>query len=134
MRIDYPIVNKDILLQLAAKAMNDTLGPEGLLPSSLFFCELTRVCTRFEIPKSRESLGERAKMVHTARIEMDIIIAKMRTARALKNDVLAAADMVFDPEYQVLVSYEKDINRRLGECLGPFIVLNMNQDMKLVYV
>ena len=43
MRIDYPNVDKELLLQLAVKAMNDSLGPEGLIPSSLVFGELPRV-------------------------------------------------------------------------------------------
>ena len=33
----YPNVDKVLLLQMAIKAMNDTQGPEGLVPSSLVF-------------------------------------------------------------------------------------------------
>eukprot|EP00171_Calliarthron_tuberculosum_P007112 IDg7112t1 len=67
MSIDYPTANKDLLLHLTVKAINDTLGLEGLVPSSLVFGELLRVYTRSEIPKPRGSLVKRAKMVHTAR-------------------------------------------------------------------
>eukprot|EP00171_Calliarthron_tuberculosum_P007113 IDg7113t1 len=93
MRIDYPIANKDLLLQLTVRAMSDNLRPEGLVLSSLVFGELLSVYTRSEIPKPRDSLGKRAKMVHTARIEM------MRTSHALKHAVPAAADIAFYPGY-----------------------------------
>lgn len=65
---------------------------------------------------------------------MDRIMAKMRTARALKNAVPAAADMVFDLGDQVLVWREKFINHCIGELLGLFTVISINPDKKLVYV
>lgn len=115
MRINYPVANKDLLLQLAVKAMKDILEPEGIVPSSLVFGELPRIYTRSEIQNPRDYFGERAKMVHTAGIEMDLIMAKMRTAGALKHAVPASADIVFDHGDQVLVWREKVINHRIGE-------------------
>lgn len=36
-RIDFPHIDKEVLLALANTAMNDTCGPEGLVPSLLVF-------------------------------------------------------------------------------------------------
>eukprot|EP00171_Calliarthron_tuberculosum_P022911 IDg22911t1 len=33
LRIEYPTAPKELLLKLSVKSMNDTLGPEGLVPS-----------------------------------------------------------------------------------------------------
>eukprot|EP00171_Calliarthron_tuberculosum_P023357 IDg23357t1 len=39
LRIGHPKAPKKLLLQLSVKSMNDTLGPEGLVPSALVFGE-----------------------------------------------------------------------------------------------
>eukprot|EP00171_Calliarthron_tuberculosum_P019742 IDg19742t1 len=46
--LTYPSADKSLLLQLSVKAMNDTLGPEGLVPSSLVFGEYPKVYTPSE--------------------------------------------------------------------------------------
>ncbi len=97
MRIHYPNTDKELLLSLAVKAMNNTLGPEGLVPSSLVFGELPQDHTASEIPKQRDTLGERAAMAHAARTEMQRIMARMRVARGLKHAVPRAADESYDP-------------------------------------
>ena len=83
MRINYPNVDKGLLLQLEVKTMDGTLGPEGHVPSSLVFGELPRVYTPAETPKTRDTLGERAEIVHAARNEMQRIMTSMRISRAL---------------------------------------------------
>eukprot|EP00171_Calliarthron_tuberculosum_P005792 IDg5792t1 len=102
MALDYPQVDKGLLLQLAVKSMNDTLGPEGIVPSSLVFGEYPKVYTTSETPQQRPSIAERAKMLHTARIEMQKHMAKSRIARALKHSVPPAADNHYQPGDQVL--------------------------------
>ncbi len=92
MRIFYPDADKKVLLSLAVKAMKDTLGPEGLVSSSLIFGELPQIHTASETPKPRDTLGERSAMVHAARTEMQRIMAKMRVSRGLKHSVTQAAD------------------------------------------
>ena len=130
----YPNVYKTLLLQMAIKAMNDTLGPEGLVPLSLVFGELPRVYTASETPQPRDTLGERATMFHAARTEMQRIMAKMRVARGLRHSVPLAANRAFDPGDQVLVWREKIVNHRIGEWIGPFTVLCMDASKKLVYI
>eukprot|EP00171_Calliarthron_tuberculosum_P000830 IDg830t1 len=75
MRIDFPRAPKELLLQLSVKAMNDTLGPEGIVPSLLVF--------------------DRAKMAIAARKEMSRHMAKTRVNRALRHKIPSAADRSF---------------------------------------
>ena len=113
----YPNVDKTLLLQMAIKAMNDTLGPEGLFPSSIVFEEVPTVYTASETPQPRDNLRERAKMGHAARTEIQRIMAKMRVVRGLRNSVPLTENRTYDPGDQVLVRLEKIVNHRIGE--GP---------------
>lgn len=134
LNLDFPGVNKSLLLQMAVKAANDTLGPEGLVPSSLVFGELPRIYTPSETPERRDTLGQRAALVHAARTEMQKLMAQMRIARGLRHTVPPAANNNYDPGDQVLVWREKIVNSRIGEWLGPYTVLGMNAEKKLVYI
>ena len=58
-------------LALAVKAMSDTLGPEGLVPSALVFGEFSPVFTRSEMRHARATLESRAALVALAREEME---------------------------------------------------------------
>ncbi len=64
---------------------------------------MPQVHTALEIPKQRDTLGERAAMVHAAQTEVQRILARMRVARGLKHSVPRAADESHDPGDQVLV-------------------------------
>ncbi len=83
------------------------------------FGELPQVHTASEIPKQRDTLGERAAMAHAARTEMQRIMARMRVACGLKHAVPRAADESYDPGDQVLVWRERVVNHRIGEWIGP---------------
>ena len=39
LKFDHPSLQRQVLLALAVKAINDTLGPEGVIPSALVFGE-----------------------------------------------------------------------------------------------
>ena len=39
LKIDFPKMSRQLLLALSVKSMNDTLGPEGIVPSVLVFSE-----------------------------------------------------------------------------------------------
>ena len=118
-------------LAASVKAMNDTLGPEGLVPSALVFREFPPVFTKSEAPAARLILGERASVAQSARKEMGKL---MGVRRALHHRTLSAADRFYQPGDQVLVWREKIVNHRIGEWLGPFTVLCTDESRKLVYV
>ena len=64
----HPRINDDLALALAAKAMNDTVGPEGLVPTLLVFGVVPKIPVG-----SEENCGmnqkERFRAMATARAE-----------------------------------------------------------------
>lgn len=68
----HPDTDKDLSLSLRVKAMNDTLGPEGYVTSSLVFGEFPAVYTKSEAPKTRLSLESRSALAIIARKESEI--------------------------------------------------------------
>ena len=61
LKLGHPLVQRQLILALAIKAMNDTLGPERHVPSSLVFGEFPSLRT-FEGPLvPRPTLAERAE-------------------------------------------------------------------------
>ena len=83
------------VLAASVKAMIDTLGPEGLVPSALVFGEFPPVIKKSEAPAARLKLRERASVAKSARKEMGKIIAEMRVRRALHHKTLSAADRFY---------------------------------------
>ena len=114
--------------------MNDNLGPEGLVTSSLVFGELPGVKTASGTPQPRDILGGRATMAHAARNEMQRIMEKMHVAIGSRQSVTLTANQTYDPGDQVSVSPEKVVSHRIGEWLRPFVVLGMEASKKLVYI
>lgn len=130
----YPKADKHLTLSLSVKAMNDTLGPAGVVPSALVFGEYPPVFTRSENPPSRPNLEERAKIASDARKEMERHMAKMRVDRALRHAVPPAADVSFSSNDKVLVWRERIVGGRIGEWIGPFPVATWDPARKLVYI
>lgn len=56
LKIEHPTADKHLTLALCVKAMNDTLGPNGVVPSTLVFGEVPPVFTRSETPKNRPTV------------------------------------------------------------------------------
>lgn len=111
----HPKTEPQLSIALAVKSMNDSLGPEGLVPSLLVFGEYPKVATRSEIPTTKLTLGERSKVAVIARKEMERIMAQMRVSRALKHAVPPATLEDFKAGQNVLVWREKLIANRIGE-------------------
>lgn len=124
MKASRPDVNKDLALALSVKAVNDTLGPEGLVPSALVFGEFPQVGTRSEVREEMPSLKKRATLADLARREMGERMAELRLKRALHHAVPPACDRSYQPGDKVLVWREKLIADRIGEWLGP-LMLNL---------
>ena len=130
----YPLQDKSLLLQCAVKGMNDTLGPEGIVPSLLVFGEYPQAFTRSEVRPNRPTADKRVKIANDARAEMAKYMAKVKVARVLKHRIPPAADIVLEPGDPVLVWRENVVNNRIGEWLGPFKVDNYDASRKLVFV
>jgi hypothetical protein len=79
---EHPDLQPSMRLSINIKALNDTAGPDGLVPSLLVFGvfpispEISR-----EFPAQRSRL----KTMHTAREEYEKVIAKERILRGLNK-------------------------------------------------
>ncbi|PXF40714.1 hypothetical protein BWQ96_09547 [Gracilariopsis chorda] len=130
----YNNVEPDYALAASAKAMNDTLGPEGLVPSALVFGEFAQIHTRSEPPDQRETVASRAKVASSARTEMQKHMAKLRLDRALKQKTPAAADRTYQVGDKVLVRREKVVGSRIGEWMGAFTASAIVEAKNIVYI
>ena len=60
LRVDHPRLKKEFLPSLAVKTSNDTLGPEGTVPSALLFEEFPLLRSFLGTKVPRATLAERA--------------------------------------------------------------------------
>ena len=100
-------MQRQVLLAPAVKAMNDTLGPEGIVPSSLVFGEYPSLRSFVGPVLPRPSLAVRAEVAQEARQLMAKYMAQVRIVRALKHNTPSATDHVYQPGDKVLVWREK---------------------------
>ncbi len=131
---EYPKTDMKYALAVSVKALNDTLGPEGFVPSSLVFGEYPQMVTPSESRPSRGTNMELARIANFARNEMETIMAHIRLKRSLNHTVPPAADRMYEKNDQVLIWREKIIANRIGEWMGPYIVESYNPEKKLVSV
>ena len=82
LKTDHPKATRSLLLRMAIKAMNDTLGPEGIVPSALVFGEFPSIRPFFGPPKYRPTPVERAEIAHKARKIMSQELADKKVRRA----------------------------------------------------
>lgn len=114
--------------------MNDTLGPNSAVPSTLVFGEHPPVFTQPLTSKIPSKLEGRAKIAFNARKEMKNYMAKLQAGRALRHAIQVAADVAYERNYEVLIWREKQINNRIGRWKGPYIVEDWDPGKKLAYV
>ena len=113
-KLEVPNVNQHLALQIAVKAMNDTMGPEGLVPSLLVFGVLPRMPPRKPNLPGHE---DRIRALQIARLEMSEIVAKLKVTTALRTRVPPAASYLIKPGEQVYVH-----NENARRWTGPFTV------------
>ena len=86
-----------MLLSIAVKAMNNTLGPDGIVPSALVFGEFPSLRS-FEVPRiPKATLADRAHIANFARKVMSEELANSKITRALRHNVPNASDRTFEP-------------------------------------
>ena len=102
---EYPSLNRELALRISVKAINDTMGPEGLVPSLLVFGCLPR----FSATDSNISdQKKRMQALKEARKEMSSIKAELRIRKALMSRAPRSTDIILEPEDQVRVFRETD--------------------------
>lgn len=100
---EYPSLDPEIALRCAVKGINDSMGPEGLVPSYLVFGVLpTMPAMRTELPNQKD----RMQAIATARSEMATISAKLRIQSALRAKLPPATSYNVSPGDQVYVFRE----------------------------
>ena len=67
LKLDHPSLKRQVLLVVAVKAINDTLGPEGTIPSALVSGEFLSLHSLDGPNIPRPSLAERANSAQKAR-------------------------------------------------------------------
>ena len=134
LKLEYPRVKPSLLLSMSVFAMNNTLGPEGVVPSVLVFGEFPSLRTLHEAPIPKVALVDRSRIANAARKEMEHHMAHMRVQRALRHQVPRSADTVFQPGDKVLVWRERIVNNRICEWVGPCDVVTVDYSAKIVHV
>jgi hypothetical protein len=76
--VEIPDIDKDIALQMAFKAINNTTGPDGLVPTLLVFSAYPRMV---ELDTPSPSVTQWANAVKKAMVE----ICKLRAERQVAN-------------------------------------------------
>lgn len=120
-RYTHPTVSPLYLLKVAVKAMNDTMGENGLVPSRLVFGMIPRFpIINTDLPTQKE----RMEALKTAQAEMNSIVAERRVVEALTRNIPPAADRVYKLGEEVLVYSEAK-----REWVGPFEVVHVHGRM-----
>jgi Reverse transcriptase (RNA-dependent DNA polymerase) len=107
---DFPGTDAVVALQLAVKTMNDSLGPEGLVPSYLVFGTLPRFPG---LPSPHRPQAARLQAMYSARQEYDSIVARIRVQRALKSRTASAVDAVYRVG-DIVATYRERAKRFVG--------------------
>lgn len=114
--MEHPGHPKEIVLALSNKAMNETMGPERLVPSLLIFIVIPRVSVATsKIPDQ----AARLSMIQTARDEMESIAAKLRRKTVLRARLPEAAHSILTEGDPVLVWRKKKGHKQLVDWAVP---------------
>lgn len=87
--------------------MNDTLGPQGAVPSALLFGEYTALRMLGESSQTKAALDARAIVAKEARHEIEQEMARPRVRCSLKQSVSYASNKVLEVGDRAFVEGEK---------------------------
>ncbi len=110
-------MDRNIVLRIAVMAMNDTMGPNGLVPSYLVFGCVPR------FPSVDSKLPDqqyRMDALSVARQEMDTIVSELRVQKALASRFPRNAKLKIEPGYKVRICRETD-----KKYIGPYPVIRV---------
>lgn len=117
-------IDKDMALQMAFKAINDSAGPDGLIPTLLVFGAYPRL-TAFDAPSP--TISQRAAAIKKAMTEIQKLRAKRQVNDALNTrngpNTISLHDLPINN--QVLVFREGNASQT-GSWEGPYKLVSMN--------
>ena len=108
---DHPDAPPEVVLALSVSAMNQTIGPHGLVPTLLVFGLIPRIPVS---PLRLPTQLDRMRAADTARKEMRAQVARARLRVALRDRVPAASDADLVLGAQVLVYREPPVDSWVG--------------------
>lgn len=114
LRIEYPLLSGDTRLSLAVQALNNTAGPDGLIPTLLVFVMVPKLPLG-HIQNLPLTPKERFAAMETACKEMEDIVAKQRLKVAENFPPKEVVPPDLEPDAKVLIFRE-----RLKHWDGPF--------------
>lgn len=109
--LSFPQAPAQLRLCTAVKAINDTAGPDGLVPTLLLFGELP------DLPGTgakHTDTAERFQMMQAAREEYEDLVSRSRVQTALRSKIPSAASSFYRPGDLVYVSRERPHKRWSG--------------------
>lgn len=117
---DHPTIDPEIGVRLAVKALNDTTGPDGMVPSLLVFGSLPSFpAVNMDLPIQKERMAA----LQTARKEMASIVARLRVQEALRYKIPPSTHFLIKLGDAVYFYREgKSGCKRTGSWKGPFTV------------
>src|SRR5271155_1799902 len=121
--VEIPDINKDMALQMAFRAINDTAGPDGLVPTLLVFGAYPRMV---ESDAPSPSVTQRANAIKKAMVEIQKLRAERQVADALnmRNGPKTDAVHGLPPNSPVLVWREGNTGQA-GHWDGPYNLLTV---------
>ncbi|KAI1007041.1 hypothetical protein K3495_g1179 [Podosphaera aphanis] len=121
---ETPGIDKHLALQMTFKALNDSVGPDGLVPTLLVFSAYPRMV---ESDAPSPTVTERTKALRTATQELERIRATRQVYDALntRNDLFTTEIHKLPLNFPVLVRRERN-SGHLGKWDGPFKLLNVD--------
>lgn len=103
-KLTHPQLSKELRLSMALKALKDTAGPNGLVPTLLMFGVMPRIPPA---PAAYPDTNARLEAMQAACDELEVINARARVRQALKKRPPPAASLVLSPCQPVYVYREK---------------------------
>jgi hypothetical protein len=103
--MDYPHLHRSLILKLAIKATNKTVGIGGIAPSMLVFGCIPRFpITSSHLPEQ----ADRMRALQVGMMEMNAAVATERISEALRSQVPSATDRVLREGEEVMTYRERD--------------------------
>jgi hypothetical protein len=101
----FPHVGPALILRIAVKAINDTMGTNELVPSLLVFGVVPRFPPMsINLPNQRDRMAALA----AAQMEMSVIVSENRITAALNHNVPSSVDRTYEGGEEMLVLREKE--------------------------
>lgn len=113
-KTDTPKISAKLVLSVSIKAINDTAGPNGLVPTLLGFSVMIPLSIR---PQNLPDQVIRLKAMKEARDEAVKLVARSRLATAITSNVPAAAVADIKIGDEVLMFREEPVAKWTGPIL-----------------